>query len=440
MIRFTVFLLLLVCVPVGCGGGGGGPAVRPPIEPPVVEEPTISVDWQTRPALPAEEIARYLGTHASGGPWRSGPDFTWSHDPGLVRFSSPPTVRMARTTTEHERALAHYAVALINRALPYERHLTIGADAPTGIAGEWEDGLPNIPDGQIVVEFLSSAPQGGRPGTEALGHQDVQTEYDASQARWEKTRLRAASVEMDRRVFHGRPDHQTISVLVHELLHGLGLQGHVSGEDFPDSNMYDAWRPITGRLPAIDATGLQTLYGRLAPKTDPEDISADTLGPWDRDASVLMGRVGAVSFGVTHHNGVAQPWTAGIRPLTDLAENAVLHGTVTWDGGLVGFTSDQEPMAGETTISINIGTLTGRAEFTDLQSWPANATPGQLGTGITWGDGTLGYDLTVSGNFLRSTGGDAGAVSGTFYGAAHEGVAGTLERADLTAAFGANRQ
>ncbi len=441
MIRFLflVFMLFTLMACGGGGGGGGGGSFRPP-DPGPVDPLPFSPTLTTRTGPSAADVTDYLYTHASGGPWRSGPDFTWRHDPGLVRFKEPPTIRIARTATDHERALAQYAIGLINRALPYESHLRIGADAPTGIAGQWEAGLPNIPDGQIVIEFIPGAPQGGRPGSEAISHQDIQTAYDTSQARWEKTSLRAASVEMDRRVFGNRPDHQTISVLVHETLHALGLQGHVSGEDFPDSNMYDAWAPITGGLPAIDAAGLQALYLRLDEKTDPEDVSVDSLGPWSRQTAALLGRQGTVTFGVNYQNGVSQPWTGGTTPTLDLANNAVLRGTVTWEGGLVGFGPDQRSVVGGSTVSVNLGTLTGTAEFTDLQSWTPGTTPGTLSQGTIWGDGTLEYDIAISGNFLRSTGGDDGTLSGTFYGPSHEGVAGSLQRSDLTAAFGANRQ
>ena len=80
-----------------------------------------------------------------------------------------------------------------------------------------------------------------------------------------------------------------------------------------------------------------------------------------------------------------------------------------------------------------------RADFTELQSWAAGTAPGTLGTGSQWSTGSLGYTITVGGNYLRSTGGDDGTVNGQFYGVDHEGVAGSLERDDLTAAFGATR-
>lgn len=431
-----------------CGGGGGGSATTtgggqgPVIAMPPPPEPfdTISASWRrSHDGEPASRVAEYLGVHVSGGPWQAGPDYSWSHSPGLVRFASPPTVRLATGASEHERAIAAYAVALINRALPYDHHLTIGADAPAGVAGEWEQRLPNIPDGELFIEFIDAPPQGGRPGSEAIAHQHVETEYDTQQSRWEKKRLRASSVEMDREFFRGRPDHQAVSVLVHEMLHSLGLQGHVDAPEFVDSNMYSAWFRLDGSLPAIDAAGLQALYTRLGEETEPEDLSVSSLGAWSRETVHLSGELDDVAFGVRHYNGVSMPWTSGAEPSTALADNDSLSGTATWTGGLLGFTPAMEAVGGNAELSIDLGTMDGRAEFTELQSWAAGAAPGALGTGAQWNTGSLGYTIAVAGSYLRSTGGDDGVVNGQFYGAGHEGVAGSVERDDLTAAFGATR-
>ncbi|MCY4394745.1 MAG: hypothetical protein OXC10_06385 [Rhodospirillaceae bacterium] len=97
---------------------------------------------------------------------------------------------------------------------------------------------------------------------------------------------------------------------------------------------------------------------------------------------------------------------------------------------------------GGAQVSVNVGTLAGRADFTDLRSWAPEDAAGALdGTtpGVQWNTGSLGYTISVSGNFIHSTGGDAGIVAGQFYGRSHQGVAGSLERSDLTAAFGAKR-
>ena len=105
---------------------------------------------------------------------------------------------------------------------------------------------------------------------------------------------------------------------------------------------------------------------------------------------------------------------------------------------MLGF-SERRPVAGDARIAVNVAVLTGTADFTALESWVAGTALGEIGTGETWLDGDLGYSIAVSGNTFRETGGDTGTLTGIFTGRQHEGAAGTLERSDLTAAFGASR-
>ena len=102
-------------------------------------------------------------------------------------------------------------------------------------------------------------------------------------------------------------------------------------------------------------------------------------------------------------------------------------------------------------MRVNLTALTGTADFTALETWGPNVAPGAAGTGTMWLDGDLGYTIAVRGGttppgqaghlsyVFRETGGDAGRLTGIFTGQNHEGAAGTLERTDLTAAFGATR-
>ena len=106
-------------------------------------------------------------------------------------------------------------------------------------------------------------------------------------------------------------------------------------------------------------------------------------------------------------------------------------------GTLLGFTPAAAPVAGDAEIGVDLGTLTGSADFENLETWPT--APGEPGTGTQWLDGDLGYTIAVTGNTFRETGGDDGRLTGIFVGRSHEGAAGTLERSDLTAAFGASR-
>lgn len=95
-------------------------------------------------------------------------------------------------------------------------------------------------------------------------------------------------------------------------------------------------------------------------------------------------------------------------------------------------------VGGQADLSVYLGTLKGQIDFTQLENWPVDAR-GEIGTCTQWKDGDLSYRIAASGNNFADTGGDAGGITGAFFGARHEGVGGTLVREDLTAAFGGSR-
>ena len=187
-------------------------------------------------------------------------------------------------------------------------------------------------------------------------------------------------------------------------------------------------------LSALDREALRVRYERLEygePLTD--------FGPWESTSWHVSGNGQHASFGVAWRNGYGEPWAHGYLPDSDLADNSDLQGTTIWSGVLLGFTPDAATVAGNAVVGVNLADLTGRADFTGLESWPDSTAPSDPGTGATWGDGDLAYSILVTGNTFKQTGGDDGFLTGIFTGAAHEGMGGTLERDDLTAAFGGNR-
>ena len=176
----------------------------------------------------------YLQIHASGGPWNTGPNYTYSHYSGLVRYATAPTVRIAEDIPEHERALIHHAVAVINRELPYQWHLQFGSDAPPRSA------IDRIPDNQIFVEYAPpserNVPYRGCPNDIAGTEHDIPSEYDSEQGRWEEQVQNKAHIRMSSE--YNFSDIDFISVLMHEFIHALGFHGHVEAiEGFPNSIM-----------------------------------------------------------------------------------------------------------------------------------------------------------------------------------------------------------
>ena len=231
-----------------------------------------------------------------------------------------------------------------------------------------------------------------------------------------------------------------LHVLVHENIHTLGRL-HPDADRFPDTIMIARSTHARGGhvLSALDREALLAAYGWLADFTHPGELMRE-LGPWSDASFHIRGDIDAVegaAFGVAVRNGLAQPWTSGPTPYTNLADNTALSGTVSWSGLLMG-AGIGVWVGGDADMSIELASLAGDLAFTDMEQW-ANLTDISPGTGETWGDGELSCSVGVRGNTFVQTGGDAGIVTGAFFGPSHEGMGGTLNRSDLAAAFGGSR-
>lgn len=344
-----------------------------------------------------------------------------------LRFSQAPTVRVGGSATDRDHQIAAAAVQVVNQALPEEMKITVG----TPLQGQQ---LQNR-DGVISVLFVDEPADYGGISHPNFGRGQI----DGGVIRMHKG--------PDGHYYHDDTDRRAVILLAHELLHSLGLSAHP-----PDSfdtileetaDIYDLYQgksqPLSLLYP-IDREVLRAYYQSInCPCHDGVSSGPQSLGPWASTSTHVHGNGPHAGFGVALRNGYAEPWAYGYLPGRDLADNRGLSGDVAWTGSLLGLTPGAEAVAGDAAITVDLDTLAGRADFTALESWAAGAAPGDAGTGTTWRDGDLGYSIAVRGNTFRETGGDAGRLSGIFVGASHEGAAGTLERADLTAAFGADR-
>ena len=311
-----------------------------------------------------------------------------------------------------------HAVQLINAALPLDARMSVASNSATS----------NLDEG-IYVEFVPRASY-------------------TDQSSWGTTFNYHSNYSLIsvNKAYTDYGDRQAVILLVHELMHALGIQGHVEGQfatmmeghwtDYVEYQTVDGVihpQPLSLLYPA-DREALRVLYGRLANGDSPIDF-----GVWESTSTHVHANGEHSAFGVAMRNGYSEPWVYGYMPNSDLARNAALSGTVTWEGILLGFTPDAAPVAGDAALSVGLDTLTGQADFTSLESWSAGEALGDPGTGETWGGGDLGYSIAVIGNTFRQTDGDAGTLTGVFFGESHEGMGGVLERDDLTAAFGGNR-
>ena len=423
----------------------------------------------------AVRVLEFLETHIAAGPSLAGDEFTFERGlTGLSTFVDPPTVRLAEGTSDAYAAYAVRAVQLINTALPYDKRILFSNDPAPALAA-----IEDVPDGEIIVEFAPTREDWNLANptypfyASAVAEIDENLEYDFDTQAWESEGMRAGhvwfsvehllnqawvlnpetgefelelldtpAVESDT-VLIVHTEEDILSTMVHELLHVMGFVGHNDQSRFPDSTMRHFSTLYIDHLPGIDGEALLAAYERFEPGTSPEELSVENLGPWDDASFHLRGDVefagGSAAFGVGSRNGLAQPWAFGPTPWTDLADNPILSGTAAWSGRLLGFTPTVEAVGGAADLAVDLGTLDGRLDFTDLEHWEAKADPGPIGSGAIWGDGDLQYLLNVRGNTFVQTGGDEGTVTGAFFGPLHEAMGGVLERTDLTAAFGGTR-
>ena len=371
-------------------------------------------------------LAAYLEADAAAGEGRP------------HRFGdTPPVIRVTEGTSEEHWRQVKFVVRLLNDSLPHDWRLQLSDDrVPVLVANE----KPTV--GEIIVTFVPVAdwPASVRTG----GCQNVS---GCAWSWWSSSEITRGNVWIDD---EGLEKAGLQRMIAHEILHVLG-RNHPDAYEFPESVMksrrYENYGFILSQL---DRDALFAVYDRLEPGTN---ATYAELGPWEDASDFLYGLLpipgGNIRFGAVHRNGLTQPWANGPYPDRWLENNDTLSGSASWSGRLLGFTPSAEPVAGAAALTVQLDALDGpephgSMDFTDLEQWAAGVTIGPIGTGAMWGDGDLHYPMKVSANsFWRiwddEHPGDDGTVWGSFVGVAHEGMAGTLRRDDLNAAFGGTR-
>ena len=423
-----------------------------------------------------QRILEFLTTHVGGGASAAGGTYTFERGiTGLSTFAQPPVVRLAEGTSEEYADYAVRAVQLINSALPHDKRIVFSNDPAPPLAT-----TEDLPDGEIFIDFAPTRDEWKDVGADhpsyasAAADPDDILEFNRETQLWESRGARAGHVwfsvehllnqawvlnpdteqfelmlldapvvETDT-VLRANTEEDILSTMVHELLHVLGFYGHNDQARFPDSIMRGLSLLYIDHLPGIDGESLLAAYTRFEPGTSPDGLSTENLGPWDDTSFHLRGDAafqgGSAAFGVASRNGLAQPWAFGPRPWTNLADNPVLSGTALWSGRLLGLTPAVEPVGGSADLAVQLDSLDGQLDFGDLEHWAADADPGPIGSGTTWGNGDLQYLVNVRGNTFVQTGGDEGVVTGAFFGPVHGAMGGVLERTDLSAAFGGTQR
>ena len=395
-----------------------------------------------RDGVGASEVIDYLRADAASFANRNGDDGTDIplFPDGLVfRFAAaPPTVRIAEGTSPELLDETVRVVQAINAALPREWQLRFSPEPPP-------DEAPGPLDGEILVTFApqedwpaeAMPPTGEDIGLAEPRYNFVPTGDPAVPWRIE---IVGGSVWVDASQTTGQ---ERLGVIAHELIHLLG-RAHVDRVRFAETLMVAGGSDDLSVhiLHPLDREALYAVYGRLQSGTLPDRI-AEELGPWSDTSTHVRGAIdntgGEIAFGAALRNGLSQPWAVGPTPNSTLEDNMELSGSVRWSGRLLGLTPRAETVAGTADLNVELATLSGRLDFSELEHWTADAAPGATGSGATWRDGHLTYGIEVRGNSFIQTGGDAGQVTGAFFGPSHEGMGGVLVREDMSAGFGGNR-
>lgn len=411
-----------------CGGGGGGQSLSSMTPPPMVDVPPPQPHTPPvpDPQVPVEmnnldfgystdyikaAMQDYAGqTNLVGQPnnWRP--------------MVQPPVIRPAVGTSDEVLGALVLAVQAMNAWLPYDQHLRIGPLAP----------FTRDPTRVATGEIILNEAAGPLPD---LSHDTLG--YATSAYTADGQYLRSGTIVLTS-ALQNRPESQVINVLLHEMLHTMGLYVHLDPQIFPDTIM-TATVTDAVYLPPFDGLTLLMGYTQLRPNSSAAEIAATDLGPWAENTPSFVGSIEACAcvFGTDLIGGHAVSWIQGDPPGMAV-EDLGLTGTTTWVGKMVGWTTGQEAVWSDMTLDVSLdsfnGTyLDGQVEFDKISFYES---------GTRWGAGELAYDIFVAGGspyFTSRLDHPNGYVFGAFAGPNLEGTVGTLEHPELTGAFGGER-
>ena len=433
----TAFLLSISLVVVaGCGGGGSGGGVRPDSGNADVPYGEVQISQSTVRGVSGTKLVAYLDEQASGGPW--GPEGDqWSREPGFGLWRTQPTVRVEIGATPRQRRLVERAVDLLNDWLPVKNRMLMGEPTSRQPQGAERRGhapsTRGVPGGDIHVSFRFAHGDGGAQHPYESVSRDPQSGRDVYN-------IVASLIEVEPDGTDG--GHPQFGIIVHELIHALGLEGHVFEGDHPETLMPDTGPSLPDEhelhdIPRIDGEALMTAYSLYDTGETDDDIDLASFGPWASIVPAVSGRIkthgGTVEFGAEYRSQWIRAWDEGPMPTASLADST-LTGTAVWKGQMIGYTDQGQQATGDAGISVELDSLTGTAAFTDIRT-----------SGSLWGP-NLSSSIGVTGNHFAATGSDPRLhVQGQFRGAGHEAATGVLRWEDaatrsLTGAFGVARQ
>ena len=492
----------LAGVIAGCGGGGGG-IVRAPEEERVyahipihgeVRSPFTELDrdWHVGGNVAPSDAMRETmsdigvrgGAHARHGRVGDGASAAElaaylgnleEADQFIVRQEGRLRVLLPTDADATMREYATRAIRMVNAALPHNVRLTLD---PVGVEDDGTLVKDDVERGTLVIverpqegNFSGLGGPTGQPGYEEwLADRPSTNETVEEYSRLlERGYSNGGWVEIDPKVLEPRrrkgasgtadwEERNALNTFVHELIHAMAIVGHPDRTRFTESVMsYGRGYDNPHIVYPMDYDVILATYAFIEPETRRVNVGPrqwrieriskserqllEDLAGWDENSTHIFGELDlqgeTVAFGARARNGMAQAWATGPRPYT--VKGHTLQGSATWQGALLGMTPDEEAVAGDANLHIDLEALTGTLSFTAMEYWEARATPGGPGSGTQWGDGDLGYSVRAEDGTFRQTGGDDGIVTGTFFGPQYQGMGGVLEREDLAAGFGGTK-
>lgn len=314
-----------------------------------------------------------------------------------------------RLATQDEDDVIRRAVAIVNRVLPADKRLSMGyADSETtGLARDIIDlvgrGLwvSNAVDSAVIyaeiVDLGDDAPLG-------LG--------------WTDGGFGTAQVQESLMGDRNKQEY-AVQTMVHEILHAMGLMGHPHHTHTSVLSYQHESSRVFDNVPLIDVAVLYDMYG---------------WGNWTGRIQTVFDKVDGVQFGVHRvwhtlgYRATYIPWVEG--GFMPVPPDSTLSGTASWSGALVGVADGTTAVTGVADLAFEFDDSSGSAEFHSIYDWNGNR----------WNQTVPDYDLYVNGTYFDSDDEDGiPDVVGAFYGVDAEVAAGTLQRPEITAAFGATR-
>jgi len=397
----TALLTAGMLVLAGCGGASGSPGPTNGTRPQAGVSSTgihhygIGPDARRdyREAMHrdcVEEIGR-TGCSVSGRGW-------------FHRWNRLPEVHVPSHSRQEEVWVIRRALGILNRPLPAEYRLNYRTTGRTFAGTDRDDWVTRagslVPEGVIHAEIYPH----GDPESAGVAWTDGEKGFALGNG----DGLDLAD-----------PIHVSVAVdtMVHEFLHALGLGGHPHPVHTSILSYRHHHKGELDRVPLVDMSVLYDLYG---------------WGSWGTEMETVAEHAGGVHFGADRlHHGTAVISWVDARHMAQPRPEA-LSGRASYRGTLVGYAPDGSALYGDADLGMDFGRGTGEARFHRITDWEGN----------WWNRSGYRYELVLYAHYFDSSGGPQERdgipdVTGAFYGFEAETAAGTLQRPEITAAFGA---